>query len=107
LKCYEKTGYPAECWNSDGHGSGLRIDSIKRVEIIRCTYKQHPEMSGINPNELTELRTLGGDRLFCWGKCKKKSNGIGGIETKNSKSPDIGELPKKPISGQQGCFSTE
>ena len=37
----------------------LGIDSIKRVEIFGALTAQYPEMSGINPNELTELRTLG------------------------------------------------
>jgi len=36
----------------------LGIDSIKRVEIFGALTNKHPEMSGINPNELTELRTL-------------------------------------------------
>ena len=55
----EKTGYPAEMLelNMDMEAD-LGIDSIKRVEIFGALTKQHPEMSGINPNELTELRTL-------------------------------------------------
>ena len=36
----------------------LGIDSIKRVEIFGALTSQYPEMSGVNPNELTELRTL-------------------------------------------------
>ena len=36
----------------------LGIDSIKRVEIFGALTTQYPEMSGVNPNELTELRTL-------------------------------------------------
>ncbi len=56
----EKTGYPAEMLelNMDMEAD-LGIDSIKRVEIFGALTKQYPEMSGINPNELTELRTLG------------------------------------------------
>lgn len=55
----EKTGYPAEMLelNMDMEAD-LGIDSIKRVEIFGALTKRHPEMSGINPNELTELRTL-------------------------------------------------
>ncbi len=55
----EKTGYPAEMLelNMDMEAD-LGIDSIKRVEIFGALTKMHPEMSGINPNELTELRTL-------------------------------------------------
>ena len=37
----------------------LGIDSIKRVEIFGAMTEQYPEVSGINPQELTELRTLG------------------------------------------------
>jgi len=37
----------------------LGIDSIKRVEIFGSMTEQYPEISGINPQELTELRTLG------------------------------------------------
>jgi acyl carrier protein len=55
----EKTGYPAEMLelNMDMEAD-LGIDSIKRVEIFGALTKLHPEMSGIDPNELTELRTL-------------------------------------------------
>ncbi len=56
----EKTGYPAEMLElSMDMEADLGIDSIKRVEIFGALTKQYPEMSGINPNELTELRTLG------------------------------------------------
>ncbi|HFB99886.1 MAG TPA: hypothetical protein ENJ53_03680, partial [Phaeodactylibacter sp.] len=55
----EKTGYPAEMLelNMDMEAD-LGIDSIKRVEIFGALTSQYPEMSGVNPNELTELRTL-------------------------------------------------
>ena len=56
----EKTGYPAEMleMNMDMEAD-LGIDSIKRVEIFGALTAQNPSMSDINPNELTELRTLG------------------------------------------------
>ena len=56
----EKTGYPSEMLelNMDMEAD-LGIDSIKRVEIFGALTQQYPEMSDINPNELTELRTLG------------------------------------------------
>ncbi len=55
----EKTGYPAEMLelNMDMEAD-LGIDSIKRVEIFGALTQQYPEMSNIDPNELTELRTL-------------------------------------------------
>jgi len=56
----EKTGYPAEMLEmSMDLEADLGIDSIKRVEIFGALTQQYPEMAGINPNELTELRTLG------------------------------------------------
>ncbi len=56
----EKTGYPPEMLElSMDMEADLGIDSIKRVEIFGALTSQYPEMSGINPNELTELRTLG------------------------------------------------
>ncbi len=56
----EKTGYPAEMLElTMDMEADLGIDSIKRVEIFGALTQQYPEMSGINPNELTELRTLG------------------------------------------------
>ncbi|HHH50203.1 MAG TPA: acyltransferase domain-containing protein, partial [Saprospiraceae bacterium] len=56
----EKTGYPAEMLElSMDMEADLGIDSIKRVEIFGALTQQYPEMSGIDPNELTELRTLG------------------------------------------------
>jgi len=56
----EKTGYPPEMLElSMDMEADLGIDSIKRVEIFAALTSQYPEMSGINPNDLTELRTLG------------------------------------------------
>ena len=69
----EKTGYPAEMLelNMDMEAD-LGIDSIKRVEIFGALTKMHPEMSGINPNELTELRTLAEIVSFVTNSGKKK-----------------------------------
>ena len=50
----------------------LGIDSIKRVEIFGALTQKYPEMSGINPNELTELRTLGEIVTFVSEHGKKK-----------------------------------
>ena len=56
----EKTGYPAEMLElSMDMEADLGIDSIKRVEIFGAITEQNPSLSGINPQELTELRTLG------------------------------------------------
>ena len=56
----EKTGYPAEMLElSMDMEADLGIDSIKRVEIFGAITEQNPSLSNINPQELTELRTLG------------------------------------------------
>ncbi len=69
----EKTGYPAEMLelNMDMEAD-LGIDSIKRVEIFGAITEQHAELSDINPQELTELRTLGEIVNYISGKSKKK-----------------------------------
>ncbi|MFT4973346.1 MAG: acyl carrier protein [Saprospiraceae bacterium] len=65
----EKTGYPAEMLElTMDMEADLGIDSIKRVEIFGALTAQYPEMSGINPNELTELRTLGEIVVYVSGK---------------------------------------
>jgi len=56
----EKTGYPTEMLELDmDMEADLGIDSIKRVEIFGSMTEDYPEVSGVNPQELTELRTLG------------------------------------------------
>ena len=50
----------------------LGIDSIKRVEIFGALTKQYPDMADINPNELTELRTLGEIVHYVSEQSKKK-----------------------------------
>jgi len=71
----EKTGYPAEMLElSMDMEADLGIDSIKRVEIFGALTTQYPDMTGIDPNELTELRTLGEIVTFVGGKIKKKSS---------------------------------
>ncbi|MBP6827066.1 MAG: acyltransferase domain-containing protein [Saprospiraceae bacterium] len=55
----EKTGYPAEMLElTMDMEADLGIDSIKRVEIFGAMTAAHPEVKGINPQELAELRTL-------------------------------------------------
>jgi acyl carrier protein len=55
----EKTGYPAEMLElTMDMEADLGIDSIKRVEIFGAMTAAHPEIKGIIPQELAELRTL-------------------------------------------------
>ncbi len=56
----EKTGYPAEMLElSMDMEADLGIDSIKRVEIFGAVTEQNPDVQGVNPQEMGELRTLG------------------------------------------------
>jgi acyl carrier protein len=56
----EKTGYPTEMLELDmDMEADLGIDSIKRVEIFGAMTEDYPEVSGVNPQDLTDLRTLG------------------------------------------------
>ncbi len=70
----EKTGYPAEMLElSMDMEADLGIDSIKRVEIFGAMTEDYPEVQGVNPNELTELRTLGQIVDYLMSKSKKKA----------------------------------
>jgi acyl carrier protein len=55
----DKTGYPQDMldMNMDLEAD-LGIDSIKRVEIINALQEAFPTLGAINPDELTEIRTL-------------------------------------------------
>ena len=55
----DKTGYPQDMldMNMDMEAD-LGIDSIKRVEIINALQEAFPTLGVINPDELTEIRTL-------------------------------------------------
>ena len=55
----EKTGYPAEMLELNmAMEADLGIDSIKRVEIFGVITQQYPEVKGVDPQALAELRTL-------------------------------------------------
>lgn len=56
----EKTGYPVETLELDmDMEADLGIDSIKRVEILGAMQTSYPELPKVQPEVLTELRTLG------------------------------------------------
>jgi polyketide-type polyunsaturated fatty acid synthase PfaA len=56
----EKTGYPSEMLELDmDMEADLGIDSIKRVEILGAMQDKFPDAPSINPEALSELRTLG------------------------------------------------
>ena len=67
----EKTGYPAEMLElSMDMEADLGIDSIKRVEIFGVMTNNYPEVSGVDPQALAELRTLGEIVDYLAGKKK-------------------------------------
>jgi len=56
----DKTGYPAEMLELEmDMEADLGIDSIKRVEILGAVQELIPDLPELNPEDLTELRTLG------------------------------------------------
>ncbi len=75
----EKTGYPAEMLEMGmDMEADLGIDSIKRVEIFGAMTAAHPEVQGINPQELAELRTLQQIVVYIAGKAGAVSEVTGG-----------------------------
>ncbi len=57
----EKTGYPEETLDLDmDMEADLGIDSIKRVEILGAMQDRFPDLPHVNPEQLAEIRTLGG-----------------------------------------------
>lgn len=55
----DKTGYPVEMLDLEMDlEADLGIDSIKRVEILGALEDAHPELGEIEPEALSELRTL-------------------------------------------------
>ncbi|MCC6411404.1 MAG: acyltransferase domain-containing protein [Saprospiraceae bacterium] len=75
----EKTGYPAEMLELGmDMEADLGIDSIKRVEIFGAMTAAHPEIQGINPQELAELRTLNQIVQYILGKAGTASEVAGG-----------------------------
>ena len=55
----EKTGYPEDMLEDDMDLEGeLGVDSIKQVEILSSLRDQYPDLPEVDPEELTELRTI-------------------------------------------------
>ena len=56
----EKTGYPTDMLElSMDMEADLGIDSIKRVEILGAVQEEYPELPELDPEVMSELRTLG------------------------------------------------
>ena len=82
----EKTGYPTEMLSLDmDMEADLGIDSINRVEILAGVQEQYPHLPQINPEELTELRTLQEIVAYI------------GRENGNSTSPAVAEVPAPAV----------
>ena len=69
----------------------LGIDSIKRVEIFGAITEQNPQLSGINPQELTELRTLGEIVEYISGK------GVATNATPTAPTPEAPTPTTQPV----------
>jgi acyl transferase domain-containing protein len=88
----EKTGYPAEMLELEmDMEADLGIDSIKRVEILGTMQERYPDLPEVNPEELGEIRTLGGivDRL---GKFEPAVTGAGHNQPVNGHSIAAGPV---------------
>ncbi len=91
----EKTGYPTEMLELDmDMEADLGIDSIKRVEIFGSMTEQYPEVSGINPQELTELRTLRQIVEYIGGKAGATTT----TATPAAPSAPKAEAPVQPVA---------
>ncbi|MBI9082667.1 MAG: SDR family NAD(P)-dependent oxidoreductase [Desulfobacterales bacterium] len=56
----ELTGYPREMLSADmDMESDLGIDSIKRVEILSALEERLPNLPGVSPEQMADLKTLG------------------------------------------------
>ncbi|WP_433665948.1 SDR family NAD(P)-dependent oxidoreductase [Nocardia sp. CA-136227] len=64
----EKTGYPTDMLDMDMDvEADLGIDSIKRVEIMGALQERFPDSPQAGPEQMGELRTLGGIVTFISG----------------------------------------
>lgn len=55
----DKTGYPTDMLEDDMDLEGeLGVDSIKQVEILSALRDQYPSLPEVDPEHLTELRTI-------------------------------------------------
>ena len=78
----EKTGYPTEMLELEmDMEADLGIDSIKRVEIFGAVQEAHPNIEGIEPNELAELRTLQEVVDYIAAKASGQVSGVRGEES--------------------------
>jgi acyl carrier protein len=55
----EKTGYPTDMLEDDMDLEGeLGVDSIKQVEILSALRDRYPSLPEVDPEQITELRTI-------------------------------------------------
>ncbi|MBI9088117.1 MAG: SDR family NAD(P)-dependent oxidoreductase [Desulfobacterium sp.] len=90
----EKTGYPVEMLELDmDMEAELGIDSIKRVEILGAVTEMHPELPPVNPEELSELKTLGAivNKMAAAGSPGKETAVPGGQQSSENVSENVSE----------------
>ena len=98
----EKTGYPVEMLELDmDMEADLGIDSIKRVEIFGSMTEDYPEVSGVNPNDLGELRTL--------GQIVDYLNDKAGVATSSNTAPvakEVQQVVEQPLNNNTVATNT-
>uniref|UniRef100_UPI0026019099 SDR family NAD(P)-dependent oxidoreductase n=1 Tax=uncultured Shewanella sp. TaxID=173975 RepID=UPI0026019099 len=83
----DKTGYPVEMLNLEmDMEADLGIDSIKRVEILASVQDKLPELPELNPDDLSECRTLG-EIVSYLNRCVHKS--VHNNAQKNAQHDDL------------------
>ena len=81
----ELTGYPLEMLSADmDMESDLGIDSIKRVEILSAMEERLPDLPGVSPEQMADLKTLGQIVAYL-----SSETGSGSVQ----QSPDHGSAP--------------
>jgi acyl transferase domain-containing protein/acyl carrier protein len=81
----DKTGYPGEMLDlSMDMEADLGIDSIKRVEILGGLLELYPDLPRPNPEELAQLRTLGGIAEYM----RNQAETVGRSNLSTSEKPD-------------------
>ncbi len=101
----DKTGYPTEMLELEmDMEADLGIDSIKRVEIFGAVQEAHPNIEGIEPNELAELRTLQEVVDYIAAKAGGSIQPLSKSATvdKASENFDDGSQPRQQLNGDNG-----
>ncbi|MFE3054141.1 SDR family NAD(P)-dependent oxidoreductase [Nocardia sp. NPDC059239] len=93
----EKTGYPTDMLDMDMDvEADLGIDSIKRVEIMGALQERFPDSPQAGPEQMGELRTLGGIVTFISGALAG-ANGAEAVLPKADGASRIGRMQARLV----------